>query len=329
MESDKGNKVKLLIMKTMKKKFFSFTMLLVMVSMGMHAQEIEDKGLYELRTLGGLALDNQGSIENEATMFVSQRKAGTASQVWQLQQIEGNTYRLMNCSSFLMLDNGDGNRVQPVIQWSLDPQNKNQHWTLRKQGDGYVLICSSSQMALGLIDAAQPGMPVCQVNADSKPELITWKLVKSDVKIKTIATKNHSDNDWENPAVFAVNKLDGHPTYIPFATAEEMKEGFENSMQSIGNGFKNFGKNFVINLPYMLLLLAIVGVHAIAIAIIVAVSKKKIRKARALNAARKEALKEENKTMEAKTKDEVIKDAGEDERKTGSEESEAKITDKN
>ena len=208
----------------MNRKLITLAILSVMACLGLQAQEIDEKAVYEVQTLGGLVLDNQGSIENEAPMFVSQRKAGTASQVWQLQQVEGNTYRLMNCSSFLMLDNGDGNRVQPAIQWSLDPQNKNQHWTLRKQGDGYTLICEASQMALGLQDAAQPGMPVCQVKADSKPELITWKLVKSNIKMETVVTKKYSDNDWESPTVFAINVLEGHPTYIPFASLDEMKK---------------------------------------------------------------------------------------------------------
>ncbi len=207
----------------MNRKLITLAILFVMACLGLQAQEIDEKAVYELQTLGGLALDNQGSIENEATMFVSQRKAGTASQVWQLQHIQGDTYRLMNCSSFLMLDNGDGNRVQPAIQWTLDPQNKNQHWTLRKQGEGYTLICEASQMALGLQDAAQPGMPVCQVKADSKPELITWKLVKSSLKMETVVARKYSDNDWENPQTFAVNVLEGHPTYIPFASSDEMK----------------------------------------------------------------------------------------------------------
>ena len=197
-------------------------MLLTMALLGIRAQVIDTNAYYELQTPGGLVMDNQGSVDAESRMTLQQRKPGSASQVWQLQHIEGDVYRLMNGWSFFMLDNGNGTAVQPVIQWGLDPENKNQHWTVRKQGNGYALTCLSSGMMLGLTDAPQPGMPVSQVKADTPAALTTWMLVKSDVKVEAIVAKNKSDKDWENPAIFAINKLDGHPTYIPFAELDEM-----------------------------------------------------------------------------------------------------------
>ncbi|MBR1517913.1 MAG: DUF4981 domain-containing protein [Prevotella sp.] len=199
-----------------------FTFLMLMAAAMVSAQKIDPSATYELQTPGGLVLDNMNSTSNEASMFVSIRKPGEAGQAWKLQQIEGDTYRLINCASFCALDNNNGNRVQTVIQWTTTPGNKNQEWILKKQGEGYTLTCVATDMKLGLLDAPQPGMPVYQVEASAKPELTTWKLVKSNVKVNMILPKTSSTNDWENERIIGINKLPGHVTHIPFAEFDEM-----------------------------------------------------------------------------------------------------------
>ena len=198
------------------------SLLMLMATMTVVAQNIDETSNYELRTPGGLVLDNMNSTNNEASMFVSVRKPGEAGQAWRLQQVEDNVYQLVNCASFSALDNNNGKRVQPVIQWTLTPGNRNQYWRLEKQGNGYTLTCEATGMKLGLLDAPQPGMPVYQVEATAKPELTTWMLVKSDVKVNMIVPKRSSTNDWENERIIGINKLPGHVTHIPFAELDEM-----------------------------------------------------------------------------------------------------------
>ncbi|MBQ8046618.1 MAG: DUF4981 domain-containing protein [Prevotella sp.] len=199
-------------------------MLMLMPFLGIMAQGIDTKASYVLLTTGGFALDNQGSADADARMYLSKQEEGAASQAWRFVKVDEEVYMLVNASSLLALDNGDGRRVQPVLQWEASAKNKNQQWQLKRQPNGrYTLTCAASDMNLGLTDAEQFGQPVCQVKRDDGSPLQQWRLVKTDVKVEIVEPKTHSDNDWENPSVVGINKLDGHPTYIPFASAEEMK----------------------------------------------------------------------------------------------------------
>ena len=56
------------------------SLLMLMATMTVVAQNIDETSNYELRTPGGLVLDNMNSTNNEASMFVSVRKPGEAGQ---------------------------------------------------------------------------------------------------------------------------------------------------------------------------------------------------------------------------------------------------------
>lgn len=197
--------------------------MLVVSSEGALAQ-IDTKKVYEIQTSNGLVLDNQGSLSTDATIFLSKRKAGEASQAWKFVLVKDDIYRAVNAHSLMGLDNAGGNGVHPVIQWTDDPGNPNQHWHARKLANGkYVFTCVSSSMNLGLKDAAQFGEPVCQVAPNADTESQQWTLVESNVKVNIIEPKTSSNNDWENPHIFAVNKLDGHTTFHPYASISEMQ----------------------------------------------------------------------------------------------------------
>lgn len=191
------------------------------------AQDIELGRNYELRTVGGLVLDNQESLDPGSKLFVSKPVPGKESQVWQFQPVEGqkDTYLLVSPLSMHAIDNGgDGKAGDNIIQWSSDPTNPNQHWVVRRQSDGtYVFTSVASGFCLSYGERGIPGEPVVQQASDAASYSRQWRLVPSNVQVKLDPLKTHSDEDWENPAVFAINKEEGHASFIPYASVAEMQ----------------------------------------------------------------------------------------------------------
>ncbi len=184
-----------------------------------------DEGLtYEVQTPSGLVLDNGGSMGNEAPIFLAMRTEGRSSQVWKFIKVSEGVYQLLNGGSVKALDNGGTSRLNTVIQWEANAENRNQQWRVdRLQNGRYRFTCVSSGMSLGMRDAAQFGEPVWQVTGDVDAETQQWVLKPSNVKVNVIERRTQSSNDWENERVFGINKLEPHPTYIPFASLSEMQ----------------------------------------------------------------------------------------------------------
>ena len=153
--------------------------MLVTWACGAWAQSIDTNLVYEIRTANGLVLDTQGSRANDARVFLAKRDAGNATQAWKFVKVGEGVFNIVNADSQLSLDNGGGNSVQSVIQWSTGYSNRNQRWKAERCNDGtYTLTCESSGMALGLRDAAQFGEPVCQVAVDATQATQRWRLVR-------------------------------------------------------------------------------------------------------------------------------------------------------
>ena len=91
--------------------------------------------------------------------------------------------------------------------------------------------------------------------------------------------------------------------------AEEIKEGFQASLDDVINSLKRTGMNFVINLPYIIRTLAILaiiaGIGFAVVRIIIAVIKKSIRKRRAKKAAKEAANAKEVTEAQAEEKAET------------------------
>ena len=190
-------------------------------------QELRPGQNYELQTQGGLALDNQESLEPGSRLFVSKRVPGKESQVWQFQPVEGaaDTYLIISPLSMHAIDNGGkGNAGDHTIQWGSDSHNPNQQWLARQQPDGtYTFTSTSSHLSLSYAEKGVPGEPATQQPDDAASYSNRWRIVPSNVEVKIEPLKIHSDNDWENPAVFAINKEEGHASFLPFADATEMR----------------------------------------------------------------------------------------------------------
>lgn len=207
----------------MKKLVLSF--LLVTVTFIAAAQKFDPRKVYTIATPEGYVIDNKESIDAETHMFLAAPKIGSASQAWQIRSLGGDTYLLVNAYSYQGLDNdggGDGDG-HPVIQWPDDKSNTNQHWVISSWKDGsFSLTSVSSGKALALLKPGMPEDEVVQVSPDENSSLQRWFIRESDVKADFVLPKTASKNDWENEKVFAINKLPGHVTFIPYASDAEM-----------------------------------------------------------------------------------------------------------
>ncbi len=210
-------------MKLLTKVYRTFLLIFAMMISVLSMAQPESGKAYEIQTPGGLVLDNQGAMANDAGIVLSKRKVGNTSQVWSITHLKDDVYNIVNACSFCGLDNGGKPEEMPVIQWNAEPLNTNQQWRIKKTDNGrYIFTCVATGMNLGLRDAPQFGMPVWQVERNDNDENQQWVLVESNVKIEVAAPKTSSTNDWENPHVIGINKLDAHVTYYPYANIGEM-----------------------------------------------------------------------------------------------------------
>lgn len=203
-------------------KRLSFLFVALFAAMTSMAQFDADK-FYSLITPSGLALDNGTTVNIDTGMTLAMPDETSTGQAWKLLHVKDDIYRLLNAFSGCALDNGNGRSAHPVVQWTNEPGNNNQLWRVIKQDNGfYVLQSVPTGMNLGARNHLQPGEPVWQVNADNKQESQQWKFVVSDVKESMVMPKTSSDNDWENQHILGINKLDGHVTFVPYASIAEM-----------------------------------------------------------------------------------------------------------
>ena len=206
----------------MKMRHLRLALCLLLVGTWAQAQPFDGKKAYEIRSAGGLVLDNLGSLHTESALKLSQPEAASATQVWQILPLGKGLYQLVNAHSFQALDNGGSGEERPVIQWPQERENINQHWKLTRHKDGsYSLVCAATGMALGVKKDAY-GEVAWQLKADAGSPLQRWTIRESALKIDFIVPKSASAHDWENEKVFAINKEPGHPTLIPYAGEEEM-----------------------------------------------------------------------------------------------------------
>lgn len=209
---------------TIRHLFIVLMLLLPTTIMAQNVSKIDLSRNYEIVTLNGLRLDNQGNTGNESPLFISKPSANKESQAWHFREVEPGVYNIINVYSLLALDNGNGSgRFQSIIQWTDNAQNQNQQWRVSRLDNGnWVFTCVASDMNLGIRDAAQFGEPVYQVDNTPEKESQQWQIVASDVTIQPIVPKTSSTNDWENPEIIGINKLDAHATFIPYASSSEM-----------------------------------------------------------------------------------------------------------
>ena len=185
------------------------------------AQDFDPKQGYRLEIGDGLALDNQNG-----TITFSPVNKKSQTQVWYIVKSDKPGYWCLYSPSVdVALDNGNhGSREGEVLTWQLEPRNANQQWLIEKSGaEAIVLTCAASGLKLGYNDTCQPGGHVWQMNATNESSYVQWRLVKTNLEVKAAVEESASKNDWENEAIFGINKESGRATMLLYANEKEMK----------------------------------------------------------------------------------------------------------
>lgn len=192
----------------------------------LRAQEYDlEDGYYHLISNHGLALSNQGSYTNEATLYMTVHVQDSKDQAWRLVKLGQNEYAIEKPEIFRGIDcNGDGDGVgNPLIQWESEFENPNQTWVFERIAENvYAIRSKVSGMYISYVDVGPVGSPVYQLPIDSSQPKTHWTLRKADVHFKIEPVRTSSDEDWENEKIFAVNKEAGRATFTPYPSVEVM-----------------------------------------------------------------------------------------------------------
>ena len=181
------------------------------------SQGFSSKILYKISTPSGLVLDNKSSMVNETPIVLSPNNSENQGQLWQIVRLPTGYYSITNPFTNKSIDNDNvtGGNGNPLILWDASSTNPTQQWTFTKKGKNKFTIThriSAMYLAFSGEEKAQtrlfqlPGM-----------EQI-WQLIPTTLKAPVNKDRKKSKNDWENEAIFAINKQPAHVTTIPFPT---------------------------------------------------------------------------------------------------------------
>ena len=199
-------------------------MTLLWMAVVLQAQDVSEKDQFQILTSTGLALDNHGSEANNSRLFVEKADKKKASQVWRLGKHSDGTRAIISLLTEKSVDNAGASagRGAEVLQWDTEKDHRNEQWQMKRLSNGlYTFTSLTSGENLGFSQTPAEGMKVAQFPVNENDPNQQWKLVKSTLKVK--ATTYTSNNDWENPQIFEINKEPAHATFIPFASIDEAK----------------------------------------------------------------------------------------------------------
>jgi len=174
------------------------------------------KNIYKVISKNGQVIDNFGKTENNNVLTLdTDQSVSNTSQQWSLTDCGEGYYTLTNIGSYKNIDNAkgllaDGNRM---VQGNADTNNPNQRWRLNYYGSFYTLTNEASGKNLDAREVASNGALV-QYSAEPTNNFQQWQIIK-------VGEREH--HDWEDQSIFAINKEEGHATFIPFQSVEELK----------------------------------------------------------------------------------------------------------
>jgi beta-galactosidase len=180
-----------------------------------HGQAIKENVLYKIVAPSGLVLDNRETTENLTPIYLAADKGNDKGQLWRIVKNE-NAYVLYSPFNGRSLDIGAASG-DILGLWEYSKNNENQQWIIsNKTKNHYEIKNNKTGRFLSFVNE-KTGEKIYTL-----PEkATTWVLKPTSVKIP--AESGRGKTEWENETIFAVNKEDGHATYIPFPSIESLK----------------------------------------------------------------------------------------------------------
>lgn len=211
----------------MKKTVANIWLLLIVctISSTLIAQGIDTKKLYRIVSPLGLAITNQGNQNNDGQFYLDEIKSDDKGQLWMIDILDNGYCHIYNPYFGKAIDNTgqesyDDHKGCPLVQWDAHRLNPNQHWIFKVTGmGGYVITNTLSHMDLCYDGTETTGAVIWQKHNTGQ----SWKLVaERGVNVPEKRKQKVSKNPWENETIFAINKEQGHVTFHPYLTEEEL-----------------------------------------------------------------------------------------------------------
>lgn len=162
----------------------------------------------------GQVVSNGGSSSTNARVISEPYEKGSYEQVWKL--LSGNTGLIVMNPTFggLAIDFSTDGKKYPLL-WTVSTNNVNQNLTFSKvEGhDGYYqLSAKASDKTVYYLKGVESGNMELTTDAADEATYFTLQF-----------TEKSPSNYWEDQSVYEENKEPGHATYMPYASAAEMR----------------------------------------------------------------------------------------------------------
>lgn len=175
------------------------------------AELVENTVWYTIQNSNGDYLTNGGSSTNGTNISVANSTSATGVN-WTLTKT-GNYWIITSTAALQAIDCG-GTTPTTLLQWSKSTTNQNQWFLLESvagKEDTYMLIPYNAQ-SKAYYTTSSGNLQVNAKNLSDETQHFKFNYVKEVVP-----------NYWEDETVFAVNKEEGHATYIPYPSRSAME----------------------------------------------------------------------------------------------------------
>lgn len=192
--------------------------MLFLVQLSVFSQQFKPGIWYRIVTPEGFAIDNLEDGENESGIKLKKEDVKSPGQVWEIKPVGDGWFSISSPGTLKGIDNGNRRHPDgvPVIQWNREENNYNQHWRITPAAGGYVIHNRVHGMFLAP-GRDNPG-ELWQMTSGEKQ---VWRMVEAGKNY--VFKKRTGDTEWENEAIFEVNKEKAHAPYVPFTTLNELK----------------------------------------------------------------------------------------------------------
>lgn len=202
-------------------KRFTFLISLAVSCQLAFAQMPAEHVLYRIVTSDNLAIDNGLSPQNLSPLRLTEVDQSNKGQLWEFVPYK-DAFLLRSPFNGKCIDivNTNGKK-NPLGIWDFSRANTNQHWVLKPAGKGRFIIAhqNSGVEFAPRAEAGQQDGNLLYTHPSGSVDC-TWTLVAT--KEKGPDPTPRGEFPWEDERVFAINKLKGHVTRIPYPGTEAM-----------------------------------------------------------------------------------------------------------
>jgi beta-galactosidase len=191
-------------------------MLLFLFSANLYSQAVKENVLYKIVGPSGLVLDNHLDPSNHSAIYLEKESKTAKGQYWRFVR-NGDKYVIYNPFNGKSPDVGASAERENVLSvWDFSRGNENQQWLLTPTaGNRYEIKSNKTGRT---INGEKAGTPL-QLTVENES---SWQIKATSEKIPPENLRGKTE--WENEQIFAVNKEDGHVTYIPYSSVESLKK---------------------------------------------------------------------------------------------------------